>query len=1043
MDEDATKESGKLRPGGIVHVDDFGPEEIELLNASTLAVVVVGASGDLAKKKTYPSLLNLYDDNLLPKHTVIYGFARSKLSDEELRDRLRPYLAKTEHSSEVVEQFLSCCFYQGGNSYGDLDAFEELKGKMESYEKDNVRGMKQHNRLFYFAIPPNVFSETALAIEEKAMQHKDKGWTRLIVEKPFGRDLESFEELNKTLSQHFTEDHLYRIDHYLGKEMVQNLTVLRFSNIWFERVWNAENIKCVILTFKEPFGTEGRGGYFDQYGIIRDILQNHLLQVLTLLAMETPTVLEGPGASKAIRDAKVAVLNAIQPIRMEDVVLGQYEGYADDPSIENKDTNTPTFATIHLRVHSPRWNGVPFIMKAGKALNERKAEMRIQFKDAPAADFLFAGTPTPRNELVLRMQPNEAVYMKTNVKSPGFTAKPIQSELEVNYEQRFFAHEKGSNPDAYTRLILDVLHGKHAAFVRDDELRRAWEIFTPLLHAIEQSDVRPLTYPQGSRGPPESDKFIEEKAGYVRNEDYVFYEGNVDRKSEGISEKQESTDKIDSLYSEEDLCDVGLFGLAVMGQNFALNMAEHGFKVCVGNRSPSKVDLTVQRARDEGNLPLVGSKDVKDLVARLKKPRKLIILVQAGKPVDDMVSTLARFMESGDVIVDGGNEWFPNSIRRAEFLEPRGIQFIGMGISGGEEGARHGPSLMPGGPRKAYDLIEPILKKCAAQVERTGPCAGYLGPVGAGNYVKMVHNGIEYGDMQLIAEVYDVLKNLLNLSNEEMAEVFDDWNKSELSSYLIEITSKILRKKDDQTKEGHVVDFILDKTGMKGTGKWTIQEAAEKGVAAPTMAGALDVRMLSARKEERVEAEKILAGPSDVVRNIEKQQVINDLGAALYASKVCSYAQGLSLIRAASEEYKWNVDLSECARLWMGGCIIRAKLLDQIQNAFSVNPNLANLLVDKDFAVELNGRSPAWRRTVSLCVTAGIGCPSLCSSLTYFDTYRRGRLPANLTQAQRDFFGGHTFERVDKEGRFHTAWTDAHKDIGDANQRTAGEKLQT
>ena len=450
--------------------------------------------------------------------------------------------------------------------------------------------------------------------------------------------------------------------------------------------------------------------------------------------------------------------------------------------------------------------------------------------------------------------------MKTNVKSPGFTAKPIQSELEVNYDTRFFAHEKGSNPDAYTRLILDVLHGKHAAFVRDDELRRAWEIFTPLLHKIEQGGVRPLTYPQGSRGPPESDKFIEEKAGYVRNEDYVFYEGNVARKSEGIPTKQEATKEISQVYPEDELCDVGLFGLAVMGQNFALNMAEHGFKVCVGNRSPVKVEVTVKRAQEEGNLPLVGAKDPKDLIARLKTPRKIIILVQAGKPVDDTISTLARFMEAGDVIIDGGNEWFPNSIRRAKFLEPRGIHFIGMGISGGEEGvrfytmlafcvsfikiritnfyiaiqARHGPSLMPGGPRKAYDLVEPILKKCAAQVEKTGSCAGYLGPVGAGNYVKMVHNGIEYGDMQLIAEVYDILKNVLKMSNEEMADVFDEWNKGELSSYLIEITSKILRKKDDENNDEYVVDYVLDKTGMKGTGKWTVQEAAEKGVVSST-----------------------------------------------------------------------------------------------------------------------------------------------------------------------------------------------------------------
>jgi 6-phosphogluconate dehydrogenase len=477
-----------------------------------------------------------------------------------------------------------------------------------------------------------------------------------------------------------------------------------------------------------------------------------------------------------------------------------------------------------------------------------------------------------------------------------------------------------------------------------------------------------------------------------------------------------------------------------MGQNFALNMASHGFKVAVGNRSLSKVDATVQRAKDEGNLPIVGSKSVAEFVGRLSKPRKVVILVQAGKPVDDTIEKLSTYMEPGDVIIDGGNEWFPNSITRAKSLESMGIHFIGMGISGGEEGARNGPSLMPGGPKEAYDLVEPIFTKCAAQVERTGPCVAYLGPVGAGNYVKTVHNGIEYGDMQLIAEVYDVLKHVLGMNNEEIADVFDEWNQGELQSYLIEITAKIFRKKGDGD-EGYVVDTILDKTGMKGTGRWTVQEAAERGVAAPTIAASLDTRMLSGRKEERVNASKILLAPP--IGEVDKVQVIEDLRAALYASKVTSYAQGLSLIKAASDEFEWEVDLSECARLWMGGCIIRAKLLDRIQMAFAEQPHLPNLLVDSGIASEMNERSLPWRRLVALCMMRGIACPSLSSSLTYFDTYRRERLPANLTQAQRDFFGGHTYERVDKDGRFHTAWTDAHKDIGDANQRTAGEHLQT
>jgi glucose-6-phosphate 1-dehydrogenase len=372
--------------------------QIEWLTDSMLSIVVVGASGDLAKKKTFPSLLNLYASGLLPDDTVIWGYARSHLSDEALRGRLKPYLDSEHHPDDVVEKFLSICRYQGGESYGDLNAFTSMKESIE--EKENsTKGLKGYNRLFYFAIPPNVFAETGLAIKKSCMQDEDKGWTRLIVEKPFGRDLESFEELNNTLAEHFTEKHIYRIDHYLGKEMVQNLTVLRFSNTWLERIWSRDDIETVICTFKEPFGTDGRGGYFDKYGIIRDILQNHLLQVLTLLTMEAPVTVEGPGAGKAIRDSKVTVLNSIPPIELEDVVLGQYEGYADDPTIENKDTNTPTFAVIRLRINNPRWHGVPIILKAGKALNERKAEMRIQFKDAPAAGYLFTDHECPRNEL--------------------------------------------------------------------------------------------------------------------------------------------------------------------------------------------------------------------------------------------------------------------------------------------------------------------------------------------------------------------------------------------------------------------------------------------------------------------------------------------------------------------------------------------------------------------------------------------------------------------------------------------------------------------
>lgn len=474
-----------------------------------------------------------------------------------------------------------------------------------------------------------------------------------------------------------------------------------------------------------------------------------------------------------------------------------------------------------------------------------------------------------------------------------------------------------------------------------------------------------------------------------------------------------------------------------MGQNFALNMAQHGFKVAVCNRSPEKIETTVARAKAEGDLPLVGSDGPEDFVSKLSKPRKIVILVQAGKPVDSTIEVLSKFLEEGDVIIDGGNEWFPNTIRRSEELAKKNIMFIGMGISGGEEGARNGPSLMPGGPKEAYDLIEPIITKCAAQVGDEA-CTGYCGPIGAGNYVKMVHNGIEYGDMQLISEVYDILKSICGMSNEEMGDLFEEWNKGELQSYLIEITATILRKKDDQGQDGYVVDYVLDKTGMKGTGRWTVQEAAEQSVAAPTIASALDTRYISGRKEEREAAEKVLEGPTDKPV-VDKAQILKDLESALYCCKVVSYAQGLGIIKAASDKNDWNVDLALCARMWRGGCIIRAKLLKGIQDAMARDPNLANLMVDPGFAEQLNKGQMAWRRIVSLGIANGIALPSMSASLGYYDQYRRSRLPANLVQAQRDFFGGHTFERIDRPGTFHTLWDDSHKDLGDLTGRTAGE----
>ena len=466
-------------------------------------------------------------------------------------------------------------------------------------------------------------------------------------------------------------------------------------------------------------------------------------------------------------------------------------------------------------------------------------------------------------------------------------------------------------------------------------------------------------------------------------------------------------------------------------------MASKGFSVSVANRSPEKVDLTVTRAVSEGNLPLTGYKSPKEFIESLAVPRKVILLVMAGKPVDSTIQLLAEFMSPGDLIVDGGNEWYPNSIRRSQELASKSIMFMGMGISGGEEGARNGPSLMPGGPRAAYDMLEPILKKCAAQVD-DGACTTYCGEIGSGNYIKMIHNGIEYGDMQLIAEVYDVLKSIVNLPNDQISATFAAWNRTELESYLIQITADIFAKKDDLVDDGsHVVDKVLDKTGMKGTGRWTVQQAAERSVAAPTIAASLDSRYMSARKDERTVASGILKGPTEFP-SVSQEQIIEDLHAALYCAKICSYAQGMNIIKAASDEEGWGVDLAECARIWKGGCIIRAKLLDRIRSAFAKDKDLKNLMIDPDFANELNTRHIQWRRVVTLCIASGIPCPALCASLNYFDSYRRGTLPANLTQAQRDYFGGHTYERTDREGAFHCAWTETHKDIGDISQRTAG-----
>lgn len=469
---------------------------------------------------------------------------------------------------------------------------------------------------------------------------------------------------------------------------------------------------------------------------------------------------------------------------------------------------------------------------------------------------------------------------------------------------------------------------------------------------------------------------------------------------------------------------IGLAGLAVMGQNLALNIAEKGFPISVYNRTTLKVDETVERAKQEGDLPLYGFHDPESFVKSIQKPRVIIILVKAGAPVDQTIKTLSVYMEKGDCIIDGGNEWYENTERREKALAELGLLYLGMGVSGGEDGARHGPSLMPGGSFEAYKHIEDILLKVAAQVPDSGPCVTYIGKGGSGNFVKMVHNGIEYGDMQLIAEAYDVLKSVGKLTNEELCQVFSEWNKGELLSFLIEITADIFGVKDKG--EGYLVDKVLDKTGMKGTGKWTVQQAAELSVAAPTIASSLDGRFLSGLKEERVEAAKVFksSGIRDMLADqvVDKEKLIHDVRQALYASKICSYAQGMNLIRAKSAEKGWNLKLGQLTRIWKGGCIIRAVFLDRIKKAYDRNPNLPNLLVDPEFAKEIIERQSGWRRVVSIAINSGISTPGMSSSLAYFDTYRRSKLPANLVQAQQDYFGAHTYERIDIDGSFHTEW---------------------
>ncbi|MDP9372432.1 MAG: NADP-dependent phosphogluconate dehydrogenase [Chloroflexota bacterium] len=477
-----------------------------------------------------------------------------------------------------------------------------------------------------------------------------------------------------------------------------------------------------------------------------------------------------------------------------------------------------------------------------------------------------------------------------------------------------------------------------------------------------------------------------------------------------------------------------MVGLAVMGANLALNIADHGFPIAVYNRTPVRT-RELMEGEAQGK-PVVGAETLQDFVAKIERPRRIIILVKAGPAVDGVIAELLPLLDDGDVIIDGGNSFFQDTIRRDQQINrgAGGPYFMGMGVSGGEEGARHGPSLMPGGPKEAYALLEPALTKIAAQVA-DGPCVSYIGPSGAGHYVKMVHNGIEYGDMQLIAETYNIMKGALGLSAPEMGEIFARWNEGRLNSYLIEITAKVLAFIDADTKQS-LVDLILDEAEQKGTGRWTSQNAIELGIPIPTIDAAVWSRGISALKPQRVAASQVLQGPdgggaggdgagpngAGAAIGADRGRLLGALEGALYAAKVSSYAQGMALLRAASDHYGFELNLSELARIWKGGCIIRARLLDTIQRAFERNPQLDNLLLDPGFAEAVNGLNADWRYVVGVARDLGLPCPALSASLDYFDSYRAERLPANLIQGLRDFFGAHTYRRVDREGTFHTIW---------------------
>jgi 6-phosphogluconate dehydrogenase len=464
--------------------------------------------------------------------------------------------------------------------------------------------------------------------------------------------------------------------------------------------------------------------------------------------------------------------------------------------------------------------------------------------------------------------------------------------------------------------------------------------------------------------------------------------------------------------------DIGLIGLAVMGENLVLNMESKGFSVSVYNRT---TEVTEKFAANRGaGKNILATRSIEEFVGSLAKPRKMMIMVKAGAAVDAVIDQLLPYLDKGDVVIDGGNSLYSDTERREAAMSAKGFNYLGIGVSGGEEGALKGPSLMPGGTKEAWDIVSPIYRKIAAQVDGE-PCCRYMGPGGAGHYVKMVHNGIEYGDMQLICEAYAILRDVLGLNADELHQVFDTWNKGDLDSFLIEITANIFRKKDPDTGKP-LVDVILDKAGQKGTGRWTLQSAIEQAVVISTINAAVEARVLSSMKEQRVRASKTLPAPSQFKYDGERQKLIDAVRDALYASKVISYAQGFTLFAAAGKHYNWPLNFGDIATIWRGGCIIRAKFLNRIKEAFDRSPQLENLMLDPFFSSLLQGNQANWRHAVSIAVQAGVAVPAFSASLAYFDSYRQERLPANLLQAQRDYFGAHTYERVDKPGTFHTEW---------------------